>query len=57
MTNEGELSNGYTKSDLEILNKYPDMTYDTEDDIMRALRNNKLYKAGFILYTFIRGGK
>ena len=57
VTNEGELSNGYTKSDLEILNKYPGMTYDTEDDIMRALRNNKLYKAGFILYTFIRGGK
>ena len=57
VTNEGELSNGYTKSDLEILNKYPGMTYNTEDDIMRALRNNKLYKAGFILYTFIRGGK
>ena len=57
VTNEGELSNGYTKGDLEILNKYPGMTYNTEDDIMRALRNNKLYKAGFILYTFIRGGK
>ena len=28
VTNEGELSNGYTKSDLEILNKYPGMTYD-----------------------------